>query len=110
MSPMLFLEDPKCKHCVQIELGSNVAYACVILSLLEKIFGSLAVAKFRIWLLVQQRLLTMTAVQRLYDICKVSFTSSGLVSLEVLQNVRNVLVQCPVCRRNGLWDLIRWTH
>lgn len=33
----------------------------------------------------------MTAVQRLYDICKASFTSSGPRSPEVLQNVRDIL-------------------
>ncbi|KAH9309085.1 hypothetical protein KI387_036996, partial [Taxus chinensis] len=34
---------------------------------------------------------TMTTVQRLYDSCKASFTSSGPRSLEFLQNVRDVL-------------------
>jgi hypothetical protein len=33
----------------------------------------------------------MTAVQRLYDICKASFTSSGPRSPDVLQNVRDIL-------------------
>lgn len=33
----------------------------------------------------------MTAVQRLYDICKTSFTSNGPRSPEILQNVRDVL-------------------
>jgi hypothetical protein len=33
----------------------------------------------------------MTAVQKLYDICKASFTSSGRRSPDVLQNVRDIL-------------------